>query len=539
MRFARVASLILVLILSLSVFAEEMPILEPDEKLPAQYREIDPRTLNEAVLPGNSALQVTTKVYDGDNQALSNFVRPEVVQFGASEDYTQMEGILTFRGSHYRDRAAWGNIGENPSSFELRWVNTIKGLDSWTGVGWTGQCSIVRWPEETVRVMNIYDAKKAKGSITEVLYATLDGHIYFYDLEDGEPTRDPLNVGGPIKGSLSVDPRGYPLLYCGQGIDEVGGKSVKIGTRIFSLITGEVLFFIDGHDPKALRKWYAFDCSPLIDAKTDTMLQLGENGIFYTVKLNSSYDPNAGTVSVNPQIVKSVYQSKISKRPGMENSLAVYNHYAFYPDNSGLFQCVDLNTMQPVWAGNVGDDTDSSTVIEVEENGFVALYTANEIDRRGTKDYCYMRKVNALTGEQIWRVDEKCDSKGDKNGAGAFATPAVGKGSLGNYVYFHIARTVADGGTLLCIDKQTGETVWRRSLKCYGWSSPVCLYTPSGKGYVLVGSASGQLRLLDGLTGDLICDADLQANIEGSPTVFENTLVVGTRGKKIIAIDIQ
>lgn len=318
----------------------------------------------------------------------------------------------------------------------------------------------------------------------------------------------------------------------------MNGRSVEIGTRIFSLIDFEVLYFIDGHDENAYRRWYAFDPAPLIHAETDTMLQLGENGIFYTVKLNTDYDPEAGTISIDPEMVKYVYRSDISTRPGMENSVSVYNCYACFVDNSGLIQCVDINTMQPVWAGDMGDDTDSTTVIEVGDDGGVSLYTACELDLRGDKGDCYIRKIDVMTGMEQWRVDVPCRQSGDGDNGGAFATPALGKGSLADYIYIQMART-NEGGTLFCISKDTGDVVWTRDLKAYGWSSPVCVYSDSGRGYVAVGSCSGELRLIDGLTGELICDADLQANIEGSPVVFGNTLVVGTRGKKIVAVTIE
>ena len=317
----------------------------------------------------------------------------------------------------------------------------------------------------------------------------------------------------------------------------MGGKPVEIGTRIFSLIDGSVLYFLNGRDKSARRGWYAFDSAPLFDAKTDTMLQLGENGIFYTLKLNTKFDPAAGTISVDPVVVKYRYSSAVTTRLGMENSVAAYNHYAFFADNSGLVQCVDVNSMTPVWARFGGDDTDSTVVLEPEEAGRVAVYTACELDMRGAGGDCYIRKIDAMTGEQLWQVDEYCKRSGDTNG-GAFATPALGKKSLEKYVYFHIART-EDGGTLLSIDKDTGEVAWRRSLKSFGWSSPVCVYADTGRGYVAVASSSGQLRLLDGLTGDLIADIDLGANVEGSPAVFGDTLVVGTRGEKILAVKFE
>jgi outer membrane protein assembly factor BamB len=510
-----------------------MPTIEPLATLGPGARVIDEAAIPEGARPGDAKLGVRTTVIDERGKKVSDYARSAPIAFGAPEAFSVLEGITTFRGSNYRDRASWGDIGPEPTKMSYKWAKSIGGIDEWTGVGWTGQCAIVRWPEETRRIMNLYPDKRGKADLAEVIYATLDGRIYFLDLDDGSATRDYIDIGAPIKGSLSVDPRGYPLLYCGQGIDQVRGKSVKIGTRIFSLIDGSALFFLNGRDDDALRRWYAFDASPLIDGATDTMLQPGENGIFYTIKLNTRYDPAAGTISVDPEVAKYIYQSKISSRPGIENSVAVYNHYAYFADNSGLIQCVDVNSMRLLWAGNTGDDTDSTIVLE-EEAGMVALYTANELDLRGAAGNCSIRKADALTGRQVWVVEEKVRQKNGANG-GAFATPALGKGSLSKYIYIQIART-EDGGTLLCIEKDTGDVAWRRSLKSYGWSSPVCVYAETGRGYVAVASSSGQLRLIDGHTGELIADIDLKSNVEGSPTVFGNTLVVGTRGKKIVAV---
>ena len=536
MRITRVICLMLAVLFTGCALAE-MPELEPETPADIYHQPIIEANIFEGSLPTADHLRLETAIFDGDGNPVSSYQREEPIYFGSSSEYTQLEGITTFRGNNYRDQASYGTIGGEPTEFGLKWAINIGGIDEWTGVGWTGQASIVKWPAETVQIMNIYDEKKAKGELTEVIYATLDGKIYFLDFEDGTATRDPIKVGAPIKGSLTVDPRGYPLLYCGQGIDEVHGKSVAIGTRIFSLIDHEVLYFIDGHDKNAYRHWYAFDSAPLIHAETDTMLQLGENGVFDTVKLNTDYDPEAGTISIDPEMMKYVYKSKLSNRPGMENSVAVYSNYACFVDNSGLIQCVDINTLEPVWAGDVADDTDSTTVIEVEDDGGVMLYTACELDLRGDKGDCYIRKVNVMTGLQEWRVDVPVRQSGDDNG-GAYATPAIGKGSLADYIYYQIART-SDGGTMYCINKHTGEVAWTRDLKAYGWSSPVCVYSDSGKGYVIVGSCSGQLRCIDGLTGELICDADLQSNIEGSPIVYGNTIIVGTRGKKIAAITIN
>lgn len=75
-------------------------------------------------------------------------------------------------------------------------------------------------------------------------------------------------------------------------------------------------------------------------------------------------------------------------------------------------------------------------------------------------------------------------------------------------------------------------------ISSYGWFSPTCVYTASGKGYVLVGSSSGKLRLLDGLTGDTAAEIELKGNIEGTPAVFDDKIVVGTRDNLIYGLQI-
>jgi outer membrane protein assembly factor BamB len=71
------------------------------------------------------------------------------------------------------------------------------------------------------------------------------------------------------------------------------------------------------------------------------------------------------------------------------------------------------------------------------------------------------------------------------------------------------------------------------------WSSPVAVYTPSGKSYIIACDTIGQMFLLDGKTGDILDTINLGTNIEASPAVFNDTIVVGTRGQKIYAVQIN
>lgn len=470
-----------------------------------------------------------------ETTAVEEYQRENEIHMGSSTLYSDVEGIVTFRGSNYRDGGSYGTIPNNPTSLKIAWTKSIGGLDKWDGVGWTGQASAVRWSDELRQMMNINAEKKAKDGLVEVIYGTLDGKIYFLDLDDGTSTRDPINIGASIKGSVSVDPRGYPLLYCGQGIYEVHGETVKCATRIWSLIDQSKLWEIDGKDSLALRKWRAFDSSPLVDAATDTLIQVGENGVVYTLDLNTKFEN--GQISIAPETVRYVYKQSLEGQLGSENSPVVYNNYIYFANNTGIIQCVDLNTMELIWSFNGLDDIDASMVLEVEEDGEVALYVSNEYDNRGTRGPCQMFRLNALIGELVWSHEVEIYRSEAVEG-GSFATPAVGKGTLSDLVFFHPALTKGNVGTLFALDKKTGETVWEYSLGAYGWSSPTCVYSEDGTGYVIVCSESGIMRLFDGLTGRVVTAVDLGANIEGSPIVFDDMIVVGTRGRKIYGIRI-
>ena len=54
-----------------------------------------------------------------------------------------------------------------------------------------------------------------------------------------------------------------------------------------------------------------------------------------------------------------------------------------------------------------------------------------------------------------------------------------------------------------------------------------------------MGDCEGGLMLVDARTGKVLDRVELGANIEATPAVFDDTIVVGTRGQKIFAIRIK
>ncbi len=508
-------------------------------------------TKNEELLD-NTPQKMENKIYDIDLSLIKN-VLPHVSSIQTtnpagtysgeiiltdSKNYSLVEGITTFRGNNYRDSAFYGELDISEKKLSKVWTNVIGQTDNWTGVGWNGQPAIIKWPEETRVHMNLYEEFINKENFIEVIYGALDSKIHFYDLETGYPSRDPIEVPSSIKGSVTIDPRGYPLLYVGQGINEVSGESVKMGYHIFSLIDGQELLFINGRDPYAYLGWGAFDGNPLIDSKTDTMMLPGENGLVYIVKLNTNYNKLAGTISIDP-IITRLRTATYGKAGGIENSITVFNHYAYFMNNNGIIQCIDLNDLSIVWNYNMGDDCDSTIVLE-EENNKVMLYAGSEVDRQLQDAPAYARKIDGYTGEVIWEYSLNCKYDSNVNG-GILSTPIVGKDKISNMVIFNFSKVTSFiNGKMVALNKEDGSVIWEKNLPYYSWSSPVAIYTKTGDAYIIFGNAHGQVLLIDALTGETLYTLNTGGgNIEGSPAIYNNKIIIGTRGKRIYCIEIK
>jgi len=456
------------------------------------------------------------------------------------DDYALVDGVLTFRGGPHRAGGAWGTIPRNPTKLELTWqLKTGRSKAPWFGgAGWTGQPSIVRWPAVIRHSMPKLGRFRRDGALVEVIQGSLDGHVYFVDLYTGQKTRPPINTGNPIKGSVSVDPRGYPLLFVGQGIPE----NPKLGLHVYELINHAEVFLLPGHDPDAPRDWGAFDSSGLLNRKTDTYFAPGENGLFYFLKLNTVFDPVALTLDVKPEVTRYRYQNQTQHEYfGIENSVSIARNLAFFADNGGNIQALDLRTFQPVWRFDAGDDTDASLALELED-GKPMLYTGCEVDKTGPRGRTHLRKLDGLTGTQRWEVTQACTGARTpkKVDAGVFATPAVGTGDVAHLVFFTLARCPGfEEGKVLALDKATGAEAWRVDLPNYAWSSPTLVKDPEGHSYLLQADIKGVVHLFDARDGHEVTSLKLPGEIEASPAVFEDRVVLGARNDTIYGLRIR
>ena len=450
-----------------------------------------------------------------------------------------LPGVASFRGGNYRQDASYGTTDKVNGSISLIWHKSVGYLDEpeWGGCCWTGQPLVVQWDEETKAIMNLYDAKKEKEGLVEVIYAKADGYVHFFDLDDGSATRDPLYVGMAFKGSGAIDPRGYPILYVGAGLNR-GSTVPKI--YAISLIDGSILYKRSGYEKLAPRSWCAFDGSPLVDADTDTLIWGGESGILYTIKLNTQYDKAAGTLTMEPdEPVMTRYSDTYKKKgrySGYESSVTAVDHYLYLGDNSGLLQCVDMDTMQVVWMQDMVDDINATPLFEWGEDGNGYIYSGPSMDYSGYSTDIPICKIDARTGEIIWEYKMTAINGSDVPG-GILASPMLGREgtNMEDLVIFAVGRSPNIWkGQVVAFNKNTGEVVWQYQTQSYMWSSPVGIYTDDGKGYIFQADASGRCYLLDGVTGQQLDVVNLQRTVEASPVAFGNKVVLGSRASMYI-----
>ena len=485
-----------------------------------------------------------------DGQKVDSYERSEPIFFGSETEYFAGKGVATFRGNNYRTCTGYGTADAIVNkTYSTAWTATTGTLEGgvWSGSGWTGQPLMARWDEQTKKLMNLYPEKQAKADLVEVIYATLDGHIYFLDLDDGSATRDPINIGMCFKGAGALDPRGYPIMYVGSGDVNYYGERPR--AYIISLIDGSVLYEFGADDPLALRqdnsRWTAFDSSPLVDAETDTLIWPGENGILYTMKLNTSFDKAAGTLSIAPsEQVVARYSAQRSSADkywlGFEASASVCENYLYISENGGLFFCIDLNTMELIWAQDTRDDSNGSPVFVRTAEDAGVIYTAPSLhwtQDENAQGQISIYKLDAITGQILWQTPYNVHTVSGVSG-GVQSTVLLNH--TDGLVYCTVARTPdVYSGLLVALDMDTGAEVWRMSMTNYAWSSPVLLADNAGSQYVAVADSMGYLFLLDAASGEQLYVHELGGLVEATPAVYLDKLVVGTRAEKIVCIEIS
>ena len=487
-------------------------------------------------------LKITDTVYDKAKK-VTELARTAPVAMSSPAEYLSYDGgVFTFRNDSFRGDAAFGTADMPLKQLSVLWKAPLGSMRTSSGtlygLGWTGQPAIVKWAKELRQMMNLNAVKKEVAVLKEVIAAGQDGKIYFFDLNDGVATRDPIEVGFPMKGSVAVDAAGQPMMAVGQGISQLPGKTGAIGLRLFDLITQKEMYLLNGRKSKTQVQYStngAFDGTPLFERNTGTLVVAGENGLVYTVALNTKFDYlDKHTIAVEPAIT--YLRSKTSKQADMsvtaEASVAMYGKYIYVVDRQGILRCIDSDTMKTVWAFDTGDNTDATPALGFDADGSLGLYTGTTVFSRTRRaGNALIRRMDALTGEEKWKVE--VPAKYDQTErAGVKASPVVGQNSIQDLVIFTVNMTNdGKGATILALNKQTGAEVWKHELGDNAISSPVAVYNPAGDAYLIQADEKGLLTLLDARNGSVLYTLDLEGKIEASPAVYNDVLVIGTADK--------
>jgi len=469
-----------------------------------------------------------------------------------SYPYSTLEGVFTFRGNGYRTGPAFGTAEITSKKLEKIWESTTSGtINSWGGGSrWTGQPSLIKWPDDIKQKMNIKKEFKADPEFVEVIIGSMTGRVFFFDLKTGEPSRDSIFTGSSIKGSVSVDPRGYPLLYIGQGLTD--GGDGRFGFHIYNLYNQKELYFQPGRDSSAPRGWGAFDSSALFSRTKDQLFVGGENGLLYKLTLHTKINKEKGTISISPVVKKyntynrTIFGSRYGTLSGtnwigIESSLVGYQERIYFSDNFGNICCFDTD-LNLKWNIKNIDDSDSTMSINIE-NGKPYLFSSNEVNQQGTSGYCRVIKIDGGNGKIIWEKKFKVSSilGTDPSKGGTYASSIQGKGKISNLLILTICRTPSlTTGQMVALEKSSGKVVWTYNMDTYAWPSPVDVYDSQGNAYIIQCDHNGNLLFIDGLTGKLLQKQRADSSkIEASPAVYKNTLVFATITGKVLGYKIK
>lgn len=451
------------------------------------------------------------------------------------QKYSDESNILCFRGNAQRSKSSTGKLVKSPNKLQVKWKfktsydSTKTQFGVWGGgTGWTGQPLFVHWKSGSTWKKNLRSLFMDQGELKEIVVGSLCGKVYFLDLAKGAETRNSISIGNPIKGTISIDPRLNGNLYIGQGIQHTD----KFGNYFYDMFSGDLLKYNSGNDPFSNRFWGAFDSNPLIDEKNEILFWPAENGIIYRYDLQK----------LNKEPLKFRYSKLNKPHQGIESSFGAYRNLGYFSDNNGNVFCLNLKTMKPVWYFDNLDDSDASMVIDVvEDKPF--LLVGNEVDKQGSQGNAFFRKIDGLTGKEIWKINRNCTGSNNgplSNNGGILSTCIVGKGKVNNLLITVFSRVDNDmGGEIVAVDKETGKEIYSIKLNSYSWSSPVDVYDHQGNMFFIHGEVSGKLSLYDGKTGKLIDSIMLEGAIESSPIVVDNNLIIGTRGGYIYNITLK
>ena len=431
---------------------------------------------------------------------------------------TKVDGLITFRGNPTRSYYGKGPVPKHP---KVLWTypkgpggmcapSSVNGVSKvWCGSGWTGEPSV--WT--------------GKDGRTWVAFGAYDKAVHVIDGQTGADIKTPWVSGDIIKGSVTIDPDGYPLIYSGSRDNYYHLFATDRGTALDQLWS----LSADAVSPV---KWNNdWDGSGLII--DDYLFEGGENSQFHIVKLNRSYGPD-GKVRVDPKLVfhtpgwDAELMAKIGDQDvSIENSVAISGNTVYFANSGGLVQGWDITGLKQgrtptrVFRFWTGDDTDASIVIDPQGKLYVASEYERGLPQARTNGQLMKLDPTKPDDPLVWKVDDH-----DYTPGGIWATPAISDGMV---------YAATNGGRLLGVDQATGQVRWQKKLTGPTWQSPVVV-----DGVLIEGDCKGHLRGYDvsrpGVDPPQLWSVKLDGCIESTPAVWQGRIYVGARGGKFYAI---
>ncbi len=428
----------------------------------------------------------------------------------------EVSGLITFRGNPTRTFYGQGPVPQQTPVIDWSYPKNSgmcgtsddgSGPSTWCGTGWTGQPSVFEREGKTWLIFGAYD------------YG-----IHFLNARNGKQLLPTFTTGDIIKGSVTVDPDGYPLVYSGSRDNYL-----------------RVIAF-DGSSPRELWKLNARDVSPtqwnddwdgsplVID---DYLFEGGENSRIHIVKLNRKYS-KSGQVKVSPKLVwdAASWDAELSSAFGspqtsIENSVAIYKNTMYFANSAGLVQGWNIKGLKQgkdprrVFRFWTGDDTDAT--ITIDADGF--LYVGSEYEKGNTRSQQVgqMMKLDPSKPDNplVWSVKDQSRRPG-----GIWGTPALHR----DVVIFD-----TDGGQFLAVDRDSGKVLWRRNLPGPLWQSPVVV-----DDVLLIGDCLGTMHAYDvsqtRKRPPELWQKTIGGCIESTPAVHNGRIYFGTRAGKMHAL---
>lgn len=496
---------------------DQVVVLEAEEILGGPLVEPETSEVSEAAttttLVPSTTTSTTERVTTTTEPPYDGWVDPESAGLAWSE-LGAVDGLLTFRGNPTRTYYGEGPVPANPSiawTYKIGCSNSSVGGNpkNWCGSGWTGQPAIFHPPGED--------------SAWWLGFGAYNRKVNFLDPETGDEVYPGYATADIIKGSITIDPDGFPLMYTGSR------------DSFYHVVA------LDRPEPEALWKLAADAVRPvkwnndwdgsglIID---DYLFEGGENSRFFIVKLNRGYDSD-GFVTVDPEIVFSTegWDSDLTAAVGgnvsIENSVAISGNVVYFANSGGLVQGWDISTLKEggiperVFRFWSGDDTDATIV--VDEAGM--LYVATEYERGNarSKELGQIIKLDPSNEENpvIW--SREANSGLD---TGVWATPAL---------YNDILIVSTDDGRVLGIDRLTGTQRWVLDLPGPLWQSPVVV-----DNVLLQGDCEGGMHAYNvadtAVEPTLIWTVEVEGCIESTPAVWQGSIFFGTRNGDFYAL---